>query len=144
MCRARAADSFSQSLHRAGNGRRSHRGLDAAKHRVFCGNDEIACQSKFKGATKRCAANSSDRRNLEGLYGAERLVAFGNEGPELIGILLQKVEHVAALAEIRTLSPDQQCPDVAPAGFVDGLLKRIGEVRADEVLRRVVQTAVPD
>src|SRR5258708_27006312 len=123
MCRARAADSFSQSLHRAGNGRRSHRGLDAAKHRVFCGNDEIACQSKFKGATKRCAANSSHRRNLEGLYGAERLVAFGNEGPELIGILLQEVENIAPLAEIWAFRSHQQRPDVALAPFVYRLLE---------------------
>src|SRR5258707_668103 len=144
MCRARAADSLRQSWHCAGNGCRSDRGLDAAKHRIFSRDNEVACQRKFKGTAKRCAANRSDRRNLQGLYGTERLVAFGNEGPELIGILLQKVEHVAALAEIQTLSPDQQCPDVALAGFVDGLLERIREVRGDEVLRRVVQYDVTD
>src|SRR6267142_6386392 len=144
MCRARAANSFRQSLHRAGNGRRPDRGLNAAKHRVFSRDDEVACQRKFKGATKRCASNSSDRRNLQGLYGAERLVAFGNEGPELIGILLQEVENIAPLAEIGTFGSHQQRPDVALAGFVDGLLQRIREVRGDEVLRRVVQYDMTD
>src|SRR6266404_4536076 len=131
MCRTRAADSFRQSLHRAGSGRRPDRGLDAAKHRVFSSDDEVACQSKFKGAAKRCAANGGDRRNLQGLYGAELLVAFGNEGPELIGILLQEVEHVATLAEIGAFRSDQQGPDVALAGVVDGLLERVREVRSN-------------
>ena len=123
-------------MHRTGNGRRPDRGLDAAKDRVFGNNDEVTCQSKLKGATKCSATNGSDRRDLQGFKGAEGLIAFGNEGPELIGILLQEVENIATLAEIGALCPDQQCPDVALAGFVDGLLERIREVRGDQILRR--------
>jgi hypothetical protein len=101
MCRARTTDALRQSLHRTGNGRRPDRSLDAAKHRVFGRDDEVACQRKFKGATKRRAANGSHRRNLQRLYGAERLVAFGDEGSELMAILLQEVEHIAPWLKLR-------------------------------------------
>src|SRR4029077_5281808 len=133
MCRARAADSLSQTLHRTSNRSRPHRSLDAAKDRVFGRDYEVARESELKGATKCSATNGSDRRDLQGFKGAEGLIAFGNEGPELIAVLLQEVEHIASLAEIGAFRSHEQCPDVTLAGFVDGLLERIREVRSDEI-----------
>ncbi|WP_198033791.1 hypothetical protein [Bradyrhizobium sp. WSM2254] len=59
-------------------------------------------------------------------------------------MFFSKIEHVTALAEIGTFRPDQQRPDVALAGFVNGLLEVVREGRSDEILRRVGQHDVAD
>ena len=64
----------------------------------------------FSNVRIRRATDGRDRRDLQGLNGAKGLIAFGDKGPELAGILLQEIENIAALAEIRALRPYQQCP----------------------------------
>jgi hypothetical protein len=90
-------------------------------------------------SARAAAENPRLRTTAAKNYGAKRLVAFVDEGPECIRIFPEEVEDIASLAEIGSLGSHQQCPDVALASFVNGLLQRIGEFLVDQVLWRVGQ-----
>jgi hypothetical protein len=91
-------------------------------------------------ASSNAPPNAAPRTaDLKSLDGAKRLIAFANEGPERIGIFPQEIENIASLAEIASLGPYKQCPDIALAGFVNGSLQGIREARVDKVLWRVGQ-----